>query len=249
MRAGEAYHSLRVPAGCWVVVRVDGRCFTTLTNAHYARPFDDRFHDSMVRTAKELVRDLGAIFATTHSDEISLLLPRDWQMFDREVEKTVSVAAGIASAHFSAAADHIGGFDGRVWVGATDQQVVDYYRWRQADATRGALNSWAYWTLRDKMGYNARTASAHLEHQGVNFKNDLLFGQGINFNEVPDWQRRGAALFWETYEKEGMNPLTQQAVQVMRRHIAVMCPPMGEAFDTLVRSFLHDNEAAAEASA
>src|SRR5690242_19905535 len=148
MRAGEAFHSLRVPPGCWTIIRVDGRSFTGLTKKHYEHPFDERFHVAMIAAATELLHTFGGIVATTHSDEISVLLPRTWDSFDREVEKTVSVAAGSASAEFTRHTGHAGAFDGRLWVGATDGQVVDYYRWRQADAVRGALNSIAYWLLR-----------------------------------------------------------------------------------------------------
>jgi len=60
---------------------------------------------------------------------------------------------------------------------------------------RGALNSLSYWALR-RDGKNERQATATLHKQGVAFKNDLLFGYGINFNETPVWQRRGTVLYW-----------------------------------------------------
>jgi len=177
MRSGEAYHSLRVPPGCWTVIRVDGRSFTRLTTDYYERPFDERFHDAMALAAKTLLIDLSGIFASTHSDEISVLLPRTWNVFDREVEKTVSVAAGTASAMFSKASGIPGTFDGRLWVGATDDQVVDYFRWRQADAVRGALNSMSYWALR-RDGKNERQATSALH-------NTTTLGQGVALRVVP----------------------------------------------------------------
>ncbi len=75
MRAGEAYHNVRVPLGCYIVVRVDGRSFTRLTNEEYERPFDPAFHQAMVDTTRTLLTDLGGTFTCTHSDEISVLLP------------------------------------------------------------------------------------------------------------------------------------------------------------------------------
>ena len=47
----------------------------------------------------------------------------------------------------------------------TEQLVVDYFRWRQSDATRCALNGWCYWTLR-KAG------------RGVAEAGDLVQGEG-----------------------------------------------------------------------
>ena len=33
-------------------------------------------------------------------------------------------------------------------------------------------------------------------------------GFGINFNELPAWQRRGTGLYWERYERDAVNPRT-----------------------------------------
>src|SRR5438128_10639903 len=83
---------------------------------------------------------------------------------------------------------------------ATESLVVDYFRWRQADAARCGLNGWCYWTLR-KSGKSVREATRTLEKQSFAFKNELLFQHGINFNDLPAWQRRGIGLYWETYTK------------------------------------------------
>ena len=238
MRAGEVYHNLRVPPGCWAVVRVDGRSFTALTKKHYVHPFDELFHLAMVAAATGLLSTLGGALAATHSDEISVLLPRDWISFDRKVEKTISVAAGGASAEFTRHTGHAGAFDGRLWVGATDEQVVDYYRWRQADALRGALNSMAYWTLRHE-GKTERQATAALHRKGVDFKNELLFQDGINFSKTPLWQRRGTILHWERHEKIGHNPLTGEDVIAQRRRIRIDSePPAGDEYSALIQRLL-----------
>src|SRR5207249_1656476 len=67
--------------------------------------------------------------------------------FDRKLEKVVSLSAGIASAAFTQACGVPVHFDSRVWLGADAALVVDYFRWRQADAARCALHGWCYWTL------------------------------------------------------------------------------------------------------
>jgi tRNA(His) guanylyltransferase len=38
-------------------------------------------------------------------------------------------------------------------------------------------------------------------------KNELLFQNGVNFNDLPNWQKRGVGLYWETFEKQGVIPL------------------------------------------
>src|SRR5688572_3636404 len=92
-------------------------------------------------------------------------------------------------------------FDCRIWMGAQKELVLDYFRWRQADAARCALNGWAYWTLR-KAGRTVEEATTALHSQSVAYKNELLFQNGINFNDVPTWQKRGTGVYWETFQKE-----------------------------------------------
>jgi len=46
-----------------------------------------------------------------------------------------------------------------------------------------------------------------------------IFGQGINFNDLPAWQRRGVGLYWESYGKEGFDPVLGRKVTSERRRI------------------------------
>jgi len=238
MRSREYFHSLRFLPGAWIVLRVDGHGFSRLTENRYEKPFDLNFHGFMVRTAQALLEQLGGLYAYTESDEISLLLPRDWALFDREQEKAVSLSAGLASATFSLASGVPAHFDSRAWLGTAKTDVVDYFRWRQADATRCALNGWCYWTLR-KAGKSVAEATATLKQQTAAFKNELLFQHGINFNDVPAWQRRGVGLYWESYEKEGYNPKLNQKVTARRRRIKVDGElPMKEEYGRLIQRIL-----------
>lgn len=220
MRQGEVFHSLRAIPGAWIVIRVDGRGFSRLTESRYQKPFDEAFHACMLKAASTLLEDLGALYVYTESDEISILCPPAWDLFDREVEKIVSISAGIASAAFTHAAGHPAHFDGRLWVGAARADAVDYFRWRQADATRCCINGWCYWTLR-KAGKSAEEATRTLQGATRAQLNEILFQHGINFNNLPAWQRRGTGLYWETYRKEGFNPLRQEKVSVERRRLKI----------------------------
>lgn len=217
MRRLECYHSLEVLPGAWPVIRVDGRSFTRLTKV-FEHPFDFKFHEYMVATARALLVELGGLYAFTESDEISVLLPRDTDLFGREVEKLVSVSAGVASATFSVQLNHAAHFDSRLWVGASNVDVWDYFRWRQSDASRCCLNSWCYWTLR-KADKSALEATKALEGKTFAQKNELLHKHGINFNNVPLWQKRGTGLYWKDVEKVGFNPKTGTSSTALRRRI------------------------------
>src|SRR5438046_2419830 len=160
MRAREVFHALRLLPGAWAVVRVDGRSFSRFTEERFEKPFDPRFRALIVQTASALLDAFNGRYAYTESDEISLLLPPDWSLFDREVEKIVSVSAGVASAAFTHACGEPAHFDSRVWLGANVEVVQDYFRWRMADAGRCALNGWSYWTLRQAGQSVAQTTNA-----------------------------------------------------------------------------------------
>jgi tRNA(His) 5'-end guanylyltransferase len=244
MRSLEYFHSLRLLPGAWVVIRVDGRGFSQFTESRFNKPFDLGFHRMMVQTASALLEGLHGIYAYTESDEISVLFRPNWDLFDRSLEKIVSISASIASSTFTHAYGSIVSFDSRVWLGVDKSQVVDYFRWRQADATRCALNGWCYWTLR-QAGESARMATAMLDGQSVAFKNELLFQHGINFNELPTWQRRGVGLYWEEYEKQGYNPIQEKEVVTLRRRVKLDEEmPMKEAYEEFIYRILDADTAA-----
>ena len=147
-----------LPGRMPVIIRVDGKAFHTYTRGT-ERPFDTKLADVMVDTAKKLCEEIqGAQLAYTQSDEISVLVhcykklnSSPW--FDNQVQKMVSVAAGVASAYFTAQSHRIWGpvvedlegrsikpavFDARVFV-IPEADVCNYFLWRQQDATRNSV--------------------------------------------------------------------------------------------------------------
>jgi tRNA(His) guanylyltransferase len=234
----EYFHSLRILPETWVIIRVDGRGFSQFTKSRFKKPFDVEFHQLMVQTATALLHELNGIYAYTESDEISVLFPPSWNLFDRSLEKIISISASIASATFTHTFEAIVNFDSRVWLGVNQAQVIDYFRWRQADAARCALNGWCYWMLR-KLGETARKATTILDSQSVAFKNELLLQNGIDFNELPAWQHRGVGLYWEECQKTGYDTLEAKETLVTGRCIKVEEKlPRQDDYSEFIRSFL-----------
>jgi tRNA(His) 5'-end guanylyltransferase len=90
-----------------------------------------------------------------------------------------------------------------------------------------------------KQGQSVKNATRFLERKSVAEKNELLWQNGTNFNDIPHWQKRGTGLYWESYEKEGVNQLTGDKVMTIRRKIKVDYElPMRDDFSDFIRSFL-----------
>lgn len=245
MRVYETTHDQIVLPYMYMVARIDGRGFTKLTKEthQFEAPFDIKFRDMMVETVKHLM-DCGfnVLYGYTQSDEISLLIHRDDNTFGRKLRKLNSILAGEASAKFTLELGAIGTFDCRVSQLPTVQLVVDYFRWRQQDAHRNALNAHCYWMLREE-GQSPQDATKTMLGLSVSDKNEMLFARGFNFNDFPDWQKRGTGLYWEIYEKEGYNPITEESVTVLRRRIKIDYDlPMKDDYDAFVGRFLVDDK-------
>mgnify|MGYP003381515987 CR=1 FL=1 len=177
-------------------------------------------------------------YGYTESDEISLLFASEERSFGRKLRKYNSTLAGEASAQFSVRLGQAASFDCRVSQLPNSELVVDYFRWRNEDAARNALNSWCYWTLR-KDGMNEQQATKRLLGQSVSQKNELLFEYGINFNDIPCWQKRGVGLYWEQYDKPAVNPITNEVVTARRRRIrSDFDLPMKDEYGEFVRSLV-----------
>jgi tRNA(His) 5'-end guanylyltransferase len=246
MRIYETAHDHCALPGLYLVARLDGRSFTRLTKERHTfeAPFDVRFRDLMATTAEHLMTcGLRVIYAYTQSDEISLLLHPDEDLFGRKLRKLNSVLAGEASARFSLLLGDLACFDCRVSQLPNVDLVCDYFLWRSEDAARNALNAHCYWALR-KQGLDERDATTRLLGRSVAAKNELLFQQGINFNDLPNWQKRGIGLHWETYEKLGVNPLTGQSATASRRRIRRQFDlPMKDEYAGFVRGLLSEARA------
>ena len=65
--------------------------------------------------------------------------------------------------------------------------------------------------------------------------------KGVNFNELPLWQRRGVGLYWETYGKAAKNPLTGEEVTAMRRRLKTDLElPMKDDYGRFINKLVED---------
>jgi len=243
MRVYETAHDHCVLPGMYMVARIDGRNFTRLTKEVHGfdAPFDPRFRDMMIETVRHLMQcGFHVVYGYTQSDEISLLLDRETQTFQRKTRKLNSVLAGEASAKFSLLLGDLGAFDCRICQFPNAGLVVDYFRWRNEDAYRNALNGHCYWRLRQE-GHLADAAAQVLSGYTKGQKNEFLFQRGVNFNELPAWQKRGIGLYWEKIEKQGFNPLTGESVSALRNQLKIdLDLPMKEEYSSFIANLISE---------
>jgi tRNA(His) 5'-end guanylyltransferase len=104
------------------------------------------------------------------------------------------------------------------------------------------LNSHCYWILR-KDNYSKREATSKLKGLSTADKNELLFKYGINFNELPKWQKRGVGIYWEDIVKEGFDPVLKQKKCALRRKLKVdLALPMRDEYDRFILKIIESNE-------
>jgi len=241
MRVYETAQDYCVPPEVYLIARIDGRSFTRLTKEvhQFVSPFDERFRDYMVETTKHLM-DCGfrIVYGYTESDEISLLFHLKENTFGRKMRKLNSILSGEASAKFSLLLGDLGCFDCRISELPNKELVIDYFRWRNEDAHRNALNAHCYWLMR-KQGESAAKATEFLSNKSIAFKNEFLFENGMNFNDLPNWQKRGIGLYWEEYEMPAVDGKTGEVTVCVRRRIKVdMELPMKEKYEEFIKCLI-----------
>lgn len=202
MKAYENAFRHSLPRRLPVILRIDGCHFHTFTRG-MAKPFDDLLTRAFWETAKFLAQNImGCKLVYHQSDEISLLLTnydklttQSW--FGNNLQKMVSVSASMATARFNEAFrkhdpdKELATFDSRAWVLPHDE-VTNYFLWRQQDAMKNSISM---------------VAQAHFPHKelqgldGKQLQDKLFVEKGINWNDLPVWQKRGVCITNQIYFK------------------------------------------------
>lgn len=227
--------------GIYLVARLDGHGFTRLTKKEWnlERPFDIKFKDAMIATTRHLMEcGFRMVYGYTQSDEISMLFHLNDDTFGRKDRKLISILAAEASVSFSMFTGKPAVFDCRLIPLPTIENVVDYFRWRQEDAHRNSLNSHCYWALR-KEGVSAEEAQKLMSGISNSKKNEILFQRGINYNDLPLWQKRGIGVYYKNEVREGYNPVIREATQYTRHSLHIeMDLPIGSEYSALIEEIV-----------
>ena len=244
-RMKEFYETIpktRLMRRCPVCIRIDGMAFHSWTKG-FERPFDEVLIKSMQETMKYLCENIqGVVLGYCQSDEVSLILV-DYKklnssaFFDYEVQKVCSTTASMATMAFNKifnkntldfispeifedekikkiSASHAEAvkkgamFDSRCF-NIPKEEVTNYAYWRQLDATRNSI----------QMVGQANFSHKELQNKTCNNIQDMLMTQkGINWNDLPTYQKRGSCCIKEVYytDKDG-NEIYKERIDAVKR--------------------------------
>jgi tRNA(His) 5'-end guanylyltransferase len=205
MKDYEVYSSLKVPKNSKVIVRLDGRAFHKLaSDLELVKPYDRNFYHVMAEVCEDLFREFSPSFVYTFSDEISLLLNNI--PFDGRIEKINSVMAGFASSsfviHYDVDFKKPPAFDSRI-IPINDEDILDYFRWRQDESWMNCVNSHGISYLKTK--YSNNEANDKINGMKLNEIHELLFQNGINLNDIETYKKRGIGIYRKNKKVVGFN--------------------------------------------
>lgn len=245
MKQYEASFDFTLPSGIPVILRLDGHAFSKFTS-HFCRPFDQRIHDAMIATCKDLLFYFpAATVAYTQSDEMTLVFPAGVQGFNERVQKLSSLAASYCSVRFNAhlaallkaspepkvkdsAFERLGfaHFDARFFAVPSQEEALNCMLWRcRNDAVRNSVGAFAR-TMYSTKEMHGKTTQELLEMMKVE--------KGVVYEEVvPRWAHEGCLLKREQVEHEGANLKTGEMEKTTRTRTRVE--------ERGVRTFLTEN--------
>jgi len=265
MKEKEVFSQLKLGEDRYTVVRCDGRAFHTFVeDAFLRRPFDERFAKAMAYGASMMMEELRGVFAYTQSDEVSILLSKKAALYDGRAEKLASVGASIMAVNFNIAFRDLwkppamrpdeptwvppnhpppAYFDGRTVVLDDPQDVAEYFRWRQLDARRNAVNSQVYWMLREE-GKSPKAAHSIMVNKSSEELISLLPRDydGAPLAGGPVWAVNGIGVRREVVRRTGHNPITNEDVEVERRRIVTNWQ-QGDVVPTVLKAIEEEEQA------
>ena len=179
-----------------VIIRLDGRAFHTYTHG-FEKPFDATIIEAMKHTVVKLCEEVQNVkVAYSQSDEITLFLAdyeskNTQQWFNGNIQKTVSLAASIATYHFNDYMDKNhwnklpdkrkpATFDARVF-NLPRHEVVNNFIWRQQDGIRNSISGLAQSHYSDKELHKKSTAQML----------SMLLDKSIDWDDLETFKKRG----------------------------------------------------------
>eukprot|EP00667_Euglena_gracilis_P015252 EG_transcript_15846 len=248
MKGYEAVFDTRLEEGRPFIVRLDGHKFSTFTRG-FEKPFDERLHRAMVKTAADALSELHCQLAYTQSDEISLVFmprptPEDHSgdaegpapvVFSGRVQKLASLAASLCAARFGhhLRAEAFGADEARLRDRVDASHAYFDGRAFSLPSSAEVLNA-LIWRSSHDCVRNSRLnlGLQHFSHRAIHGMKtaDLIVKlqeeKGVSWEAMPAAYKYGTFLKKERIEKEGLDPRTGQATVVHRTKVVAKAFPL-----------------------
>ncbi|RAP44291.1 MAG: hypothetical protein BZ135_08585 [Methanosphaera sp. rholeuAM6] len=229
MKNYEQFSNIKIIPDNSLILRIDGRKFSNYTKKlKLEKPFDERLRDIFIEVSKDLINEFNPERIYTFSDELNIIFKEI--PFNGRVEKIDSVIASFVTASFmkhlflnnekfdvDVTALKPVSFDCRII--QTSNHSKDYFKWRQDEAWRNCLNSYAQ-SILNKTHSNSQTSEILFKLKKSDI-HELLYENGINISKVPTWHKRGVCIYKVALENEGINPKNNQKNISIRNKIYI----------------------------
>ncbi|CAG9784341.1 unnamed protein product [Diatraea saccharalis] len=190
----------------WIVVRIDGKCFHKFSDDHdFTKPNDLRAIKLMNYAAFTVIKEFNdLLMAYGQSDEYSFIFKKDSKLYKRRAAKLLTtINSKFSSTYVYYWSKFFGEqrlkypptFDGRIVLYPSEENLIDYMKWRQADVHINNLYNTTFWTLVLEGKLSPMQAEKRLCGTLSADKNEILFSEfNINYNNEPEIFRRGTLL-------------------------------------------------------
>ncbi|KAF5379751.1 hypothetical protein D9615_005768 [Tricholomella constricta] len=139
-----------------------------------------------------------------YSDVITFLLRKSTELYNRRQAKIVSTLTSLFTSSYvfnwpryfpDNPLQYPPSFDGRIILYPGEQQIRDYFSWRQADTHINNLYNTVFWALVQQGGETTTQAHATLRGTVSKEKHEILFSRfQVNYNQVDERYRKGSVL-------------------------------------------------------
>ncbi|XP_068621016.1 probable tRNA(His) guanylyltransferase [Battus philenor] len=190
----------------WIIARLDGKCFHKFSEKHnFKKPNDLRALKLMNYAAFVVFREFNDILmAFGQSDEYSFVFQRNCSLYNRRAAKILTtITSKFTSSYVFYWKKFFGEqelkyppiFDGRIILYPTEENLIDYMKWRQADVHINNLYNTTFWALVQEGKLSPAQAEKRLCDTVSGDKNEILFKEfNINYNNEPEIFKRGTLL-------------------------------------------------------
>ncbi|CAN8247649.1 unnamed protein product [Cochlearia groenlandica] len=221
-----------------MVVRIDGRDFTTFSKVHYfEKPNDETALYLMNSCSASVLEEFpDIIFAYGHSDEYCFVFKKTSRFYQRRASKILSLVASFFAAVYVTKwreffprikLKHAPSFTSRLVSCASAEVLQAYLAWRQQDCHANNQYNTCFWTL-VKSGMTISETQEILKDTQKQQKHEILYQKGIIYTELLELFRQGSCLFKKKVEEivkhdENGNPIKRsrrKAVFIHSENIA-----------------------------